>query len=187
MKKMKIEGQFCILKVFLGSSDVSLRQINQVIHCLGLVMASWPNVRDPIFRMVVEVALVMKTIDSDRYWRFVRGNITDKELVDSLYKRVATNDKYFEYIVVIAAKEIKSKTLKAYDPKIKSPLIDRYYNQNRDDFVKEFVKFEEEYQGLYARMGAFLDAVRTIEYFGKYSRWMRLPIKRDSMRVTKPG
>ena len=161
LNRMQIEGHFDLLEDFFGSSDLSIRQINQGIHRFGLAMKSLRN-GHWFFHVIVQVALLITTIDSDRYQRFLDGNITDRDLVDAIYERVSTTNIPFEHIVVIAAKEIKIKN-GIYDPQIESPLIDRYNDNMRNDFVK----FEEQYQLLFRRMGDFLDAVRLIKYFGK--------------------
>ena len=172
LKKMQIEGHFNLLKDFFGSSDLSLRQIDQVIHHFGLVMASLQNDQD-FFHLVVEVALVIRTIDRDRYWQFVHGNIRDEELVDAIYERVGTTDRFFEYLVIVAAKEIKSKSLnRFYDQQIESRLIDRYSAQNSahntEPFdVEKFSQFENQYLNKFGHKGAFLDAVEKIDYLGR--------------------
>ena len=132
LNRMRIRGSFRLLIDFFGSSDLSLRQINQVIHRLGLVMASLRDASD-LLHVIVQVALVIRTIDYDRYWRFVHGNITDKELVDAIYDRVGIRHVRFEAIIVMAAREIAGKKINIeYDKRAESPLIDRYQEQTGD-------------------------------------------------------
>lgn len=158
---LRVESIY-LLEMFFGTSNLSLRQIEQAIKRLGIVKSS---LRDDQSYIAALVALIVRTIDYDIYEQFVRGKISDKELVDAIYERVGNADREFEFNIAVAAKEIKSKNLnRIYDSQIESPLIDGYDDNMRSDFIK----FEEQYQTLFRRMGGFLVAVRLIEYFGKY-------------------
>ena len=121
------------------------------------------------FRIAVEVALVTRTIDPDRYWRFVRGNITDQDLVDAIYERVSTRDDLFEAFVVMAAREIagRNKNMK-YDQQAESPLIDLHQKQESSygKQVIEYVRLHERAANPYTIQMAglgFVEAVRRIE------------------------
>ena len=167
LNKIKIKNSHILKRVF-GSSDLSLRQIEQVFHRLSLVMTSFQNAPDT-FRIAVEVALVTRTIDPDRYWRFVRGNITDQDLVDAVYERVGTRDDLFEAFIVMAAREIagRNKNMK-YDQQAESPLIDLYQQQESryGKQVIEYVRLHEQAANPYPiQMNGlgFVEAVRRIE------------------------
>lgn len=167
LNKMKIDGSY-ILKGFFGSSDLSLRQIKQVFHRLSLVMASYQNAHDTI-RIVVEVALVIRTIDPDCYWRFVRGNITDQDLVDAIHERVSIRDDLFEAFIVMAAREIagRNKNMK-YDQQAESLLIDRYQKQP-GSYGNQVIKYVRQYEQTASPSQiqmtglGFVEAVRRIE------------------------
>ena len=66
--------------------DLSLRSIAQAIHRLGLVFASLRK-GESFFVKMAAVALILRTIDSDLYHKFVRGDITDAEVVDKIFDR----------------------------------------------------------------------------------------------------
>ena len=75
-----------LLRGFFGTSDLSLRRIAQAIHRLGLVFASLRSDQWS-FASVTVVALVVRTIDLDLYHRFVRGEVSDLEVVDTVFNR----------------------------------------------------------------------------------------------------
>ena len=163
LNRIRIGHRCNLLRKLFGSSDLSLRQVNQAIHRLGLVVASLQNAHGTLVR-IVEVALIVRSIDTDLYWRFVHGSLSDIDLVDAIYEHVSVTDKYFEYFIVLAANEInKENRNKTYDTPIKSQLIDRYYKQGRSEDVIQFVEFEQRYRRNYRFRRAFLDAVRRIE------------------------
>lgn len=164
-------GPCDLLKEFFGSSHLSLRQVRQVIHRFGLAAASLQNTR-PTFLMTIEVALIVRAIDTDLYKRFVQGDLPDQELVDAIYERVRIVREYtyiFETIIVMAAREIASRNKNMrYDKQIESPLIDRYREQ-ADDHGKQVIECVQRYEQEppINRTGlGFLDAVRRIELFG---------------------
>ena len=76
-----------LLTGFFGARDLSLRQIAQAIHRLGLIFASLRNDRRWFFPTAV-VVLILRTLDLDVYHRFLRGQISDLEVVESVFARV---------------------------------------------------------------------------------------------------
>ena len=88
---------------FFGAPDLSLRRIAQAIHRLGLVFASLRSDRMSLASATV-VALIVRTIDSDLYHRFVRGEVSDLEVSDMVFDRPggrALQEKYGDYFEVI--------------------------------------------------------------------------------------
>ena len=74
------------LQCFFHAPDLNLRRIAQAIHRLGLVFASLRSDQWSFAKMAA-VALILRTIDSDLYHKFVRGDITDVEVVDKVFNR----------------------------------------------------------------------------------------------------
>ena len=75
-----------ILQHFFSAPDLSLRRIAQAIHRLGLVFASLRSDQQSLVPATI-VALIVRTIDSDLYHRFVRGEIADIEVFDTVFAR----------------------------------------------------------------------------------------------------
>ena len=75
-----------LLQVFFAKSDLSLRKIEQAIHRLGLVLASLRSDRQS-FAIVVVVALILRTINSDLFFQFIRGEVSDQDVADELFNR----------------------------------------------------------------------------------------------------
>ena len=116
---------------FFGSEKVSLRNVSQALHRLGLVFASLPSDRKS-FVISAAVALILRTIDSELYHKFIRGEISDKEVVDSVYKQLGAENLMpgkiiFEAVIILGPKEniILSSSLGEFD----SPLLNNYSEQ----------------------------------------------------------
>ena len=98
---------------FFGAPDLSLRRVAQAIHRLGLVFASLRSDRISLASATV-VALIVRTIDSDLYHRFVRGEVSDLDVSDMVFDRPggrALQEKYgdyFEMILIRSRMEITS-------------------------------------------------------------------------------
>ena len=75
-----------LLQGFFRSPDLSLRRIAQAIYRLGLVFASLRSDQRS-FALTAVVALIVRTIDSDLYHRFVRGEVSDLEVMDKVFDR----------------------------------------------------------------------------------------------------
>lgn len=167
LNRIQIAHSCDLLKEFFGSSDFSLRQVDQVICRFGLAAAS----SGKYFLMTIEMALIVRTVDTDLYKQFVQGDLPDEELVDAIYERVSIRDATFEAFIVMAAREIASRNNnKRYDEQIESPLIN-HYREQADDHGKQVIELVQYYEQDYkqsrrpiSRIGLdFLDAVRRIE------------------------
>ena len=128
VKDIKDENdEIALLTQVLGSSTLSLRQVSQAIHRIGLVARS---LRTYLPFLITGVAVVIRTIDIDLYQNFVRGDLSDQKLVDAIHERVNIRNVQLEAIIIMAAKEIASKSRNLrYDQQIKSPLTDQYQSE----------------------------------------------------------
>ena len=77
------------LKFFFYDPDLSIRRVAQAIHRLGLVFASLRSDQSSLMEMAA-VALILRTIDSNLYYKFVRGESTDADVVDKVFSRPGT-------------------------------------------------------------------------------------------------
>ena len=78
-----------LLKSFFSTSSLSLRDIAQTVHRLGLVLNSLANSNDAVASMTV-IALILRTLDEERYHQFARRGISDLELADKIFSPSAT-------------------------------------------------------------------------------------------------
>ena len=124
------------LKRFFGSPDFGLRRIAKAIHHLGLVFASLPsNTRS--FAITAAVALIVRTVDSELYYKFVRGEATDLDVVGRVFERNAglreLQEEHagcmFETMIVLAAYEVSGDAGDSID----SPLLKRYRERVGDE------------------------------------------------------
>jgi len=125
-----------LLWVFLGAPSVSLRRVEQAIHRLGLVFASLPRDQQTLdsgrwswLMLAAIIALIMRTLDFDRYREFVRGELSDEEMVKLVYswpgaEALQQEHAYLrssvEAIIIIACQEITNSSIlfqKYHDPK----------------------------------------------------------------------
>ena len=121
-----------LLQSFFGTPALSLRRIAQALHRLGLVCASLPSPYYMFPRSAV-VALIVRTIDADLYHRFVRAEVSDLDVVDTMFSRPElTNLKqeeaglWFEATIILAAGEVTSRPISSDRPTLTSPLSQRY-------------------------------------------------------------
>lgn len=73
-----------ILGTFLGSPTVSIRQIQQALHHLGLSLASFESSAKVPYAATA-VLVILKTLDPETYRQFTQSNMTDREVVDILF------------------------------------------------------------------------------------------------------
>ena len=116
-----------LLKTFLGLSTLSLRDIAQAVHRLGLVL-NVLTYTDPQVARMVTVALILRTLDYKLYRRFVDGEVSDVEVVEKVMGTRMKNplewkedDELFQAIIIYAYKELTNK-------RGTSPLEDFYQN-----------------------------------------------------------
>ena len=73
-----------LLHAFMGTPITSLRQVQQTMYRLGLVLASLDS-PPTIAYAPAAVMTILKTIDPKAYNMFVRYNMTDKEVSDRVF------------------------------------------------------------------------------------------------------
>lgn len=120
-----------LLLAFFDAPDLSLRRIAQAIHRLGLVFASLRSDQQS-FALPAVVAQILRTVDPGLYFRFIRGEASDLEVIDYVFNRPAANalqqqdEGYlFEATVIEAAREIVLQDSYAAEP-FESPLLQRH-------------------------------------------------------------
>ena len=120
-----------LLKGFFCASDLSLRQIQQAIHRLGLVFASLHSSLQWLPAVMTGVALILRTIDPDLYHRFVVGEVSD--VVDAVFSTGAKTlqreheSRLFEAAIIAAAWELTPPESNAGES-ITTPLL-RWYRE----------------------------------------------------------
>ena len=99
------------LLAFLGAPNLGLRTVAQSIHRLGLVFSSLQK-GNYWHTLAATVALVMRTLDADRYRAFRQGEIEDREAIEFLriHARELTGrrSQLLEAVVIVAAMEIRN-------------------------------------------------------------------------------
>ena len=96
-----------LLKAFLSLPSLSIRQIQQTLHHLGLVLASLDK-NTEIAYGAIAVLTILKTIDPVIYQRFVKADITDKEVSEHLFSmpglqsvKDTTNETLLEALLIM--------------------------------------------------------------------------------------
>ena len=120
-----------LLQDFLRASNFSLRQIGQTIHRLGLVFASLRNDQRSL-PITAVVALILRTLDAERYHRFCSGEVSDQDLIEGVFERPeiqALREEYsaywFEATVIAAKYELSGNVSVDWTPSA-SPLLSEY-------------------------------------------------------------
>ena len=139
LQKMQIDHHFKrdglsdtasdLLTALFDSSGLSLRQIAQSIHRLGLVLASL-KVNQAVFALPIAVALILRTIDAELYHRFCAGDASEEEVVETVGGAFAAEKTpavlqarcNFEAVIISAQKKMAEDN----DLPPISPLLQRY-------------------------------------------------------------
>ena len=151
-KDQEARGDFTLvrdlLQSFFSAPDLDLRSIAQAIHHLGLVFGS---LRDDhrSFAISTAIALILKTINLDLYYRFTRGDVPDIEVVEAVYSRPGTNElrnadysHVFEAVIVTGSLEISDPLFDK--PIFESPLLSHYRNTNEsEESIEERARSQE--------------------------------------------
>ena len=173
-----------LLVKFLGISDISLRDVAQAIHRLGIVLALLPNDKMSFLTAIV-VAIILRTINEKLYRDFVDGNVSDLEVVDALFrdndmKSLQQTDEgnLFEAILIMAYKEMNS--ISSHPPNICkqiTPLEERHKTEHSEttaaaheyhDEVLSYVGHQKEiFIKHYDRRLGFMSAVNRLELLDK--------------------
>lgn len=73
-----------LMGAFLSSPALSIRQIQQALHHLGLVLASLDSSKN-IPYAATAVLVILKTLDPLTYRQFTQSNMTDREVVHEIF------------------------------------------------------------------------------------------------------
>ena len=88
LDSVKVQGDIRnLVEVFFVSPNVSLRQVGQAVHRIGLVVASLN--RSAFSALATGVAVILRTIDDNLYRLFVTGMTSDLEVTDAIFERYA--------------------------------------------------------------------------------------------------
>ena len=140
-----------ILSTVFDSANLGLRDIAQAVHRLGLVCLSLPS-NHRSFAIAALVAIIIRTVDRDLYYRFVGGTATDLDVSKALFDDSIVNapdSPLLEAIIILASQELKG--LNPWDVNdISTPLLDYYRggttegtpsDQHADNVMREVSRF----------------------------------------------
>ena len=182
VKQSRQEPVQGLLQDFFGAPVLSLRQVAQAIHHLGLVFMSLRS-DERSFEMVATVALILRTFVPDLYYKFCRGEVSDLNLVEVMFDRPGAGTlrgtyggALFESTIVASAFEISGTHDLAWSPSL-SRLWDKYQKiteaadsndaatQNARSYASDVVRYIEIFRGRFANHGAvgFRRSVERIE------------------------
>ena len=164
-----------ILNQFFDSPTLDLRTIAQAIHHLGIVFSSLPS-EQRSFVVSAVIALIIRTIESETYFRFVRGDADDVEVVDALFNKPWTKDVQQEFNrYLIEATIIVGREELSRNPRIKfrntdSPLLTHYKNlvkegESHKEFshAKNVIDLAQKLSGFGINQVGFAYSVKRIE------------------------
>ena len=73
-----------VLQTFLDASPLSLRDIAQAVHRIGLVLKSLSRNRAAMEHLI-SIALILRTLDETLYQQFIRGDVTDADVAKEIF------------------------------------------------------------------------------------------------------
>ena len=120
-----------LLETYLSLPALSLRQIQQAMHRLGLVLGSLDSPTN-ISYGAIAVLVILKTIDPITYQRFVNSDMTDREVSDKLFGmpelqdiRSTNEGALFETLLIMGYYELA--LAKNRDPRLGTPSLFHHY------------------------------------------------------------
>ena len=129
---------------FLGAHSLSIRTVAQAIRRLGLVLASLRSDKRMV-GLATAVTMIIRTVDLDLYHRFIRGEASDKEVVDTIFRMTenehlretqsySRSGPLFEALVIQGCREM-SKLHDGMNIQMESPLQEHYikYRSGREE------------------------------------------------------
>lgn len=138
---------------FFNESGLSLRSIGQAIHRLALVLASIPQGQKSEMAAVVALFMVRAT-DLGLYHRFLRGEATDKEVVEAILARSRVQPvgqrfywSLFEAVIIAGALQMnhESKLQPKYQ-RMKSPAPPQDISQAEQRHARRVLDIVEEWE-----------------------------------------
>ena len=161
-----------ILQTFLDASLLSLRDIAQAVHRIGLVLNSLSGKREAMAHLI-SIALILRTLNETLYNQFVRGEVTDVEVAKEIFaipsislRRYEPDGFLFQIGLAQAYRE-----LSASPPGRKTPLegeIERRLEGIKNNAERELIENSRKYiiellEDNDATATDFRDAIRHIE------------------------
>ncbi len=120
-----------LLVAFLCSPELSLRDIQQVVHRLALMLVLLPaNAVLQSFNAVV--AIILRTVDPVVYQKFVVGEATDDEVMEVVFRwqtaLLRSDDQLWEIEsrIILGSLTMKPENRGRDFSELKSPLLNRY-------------------------------------------------------------
>ena len=154
-----------LLTTFFGASEISLREIAQAIHRFGLVFASL-RADQRWFFITMTVVLIFRTLDSNLYHRFVRGEASDLEVVEKIFGYAGSQDlqrthegRIFESTLIAGFIEQKGQDY-SLGARPYSSLLEKYRNIVKAHEEKDGRQDDPEYvhaRDIVAAVGALLN------------------------------
>ena len=200
-----------LLLAFFGAPDLSLRQVAQAIHRLGLVFASLRK-DQPLFARMTAVMFVLRTIDLDLYQRFVDDESSDLEVVDTTFERPGIRllkgtpeGDLFEFMIIAATYEGSGQLREL--PYELSPLLKRYQQlavkfnngersgsgassdpgERASEFMERFKRFHDRLISTYSGRVGFKESVQRIELLSSVLMEPKTLFGRVSMSAGEPS
>ena len=115
-----------LLLRFLDTPAFSLRRIAQAIYRIGLVLVSLPA-NQRTFASMAALALILRTVDPEMYYRFLRNEDSDKDVVDRIFRHYYPDSyEHQNADITIAAMVIVAGQEEPHRAAWSSPLLDQY-------------------------------------------------------------
>ena len=166
------DSQFAgsMLEKFFGASGLSLREIEKALRRLGWVLTAMTGV-ERSFILVAVVLMILRTIDSELYARFTRGEARDLEVIEKTFNNPAFKaireiheGFIFERTIIAADLERQCLQLRSFAAadELDTPLLQRHGNitvgeimesPGVEERAQELVQFGLEFKSKLHRSG----------------------------------
>ncbi len=129
-----------MLVAFFGEKVVGLRTVARAIHHIGLVYEALAD-HKLVLGTTTAVLIILRTLDRDLYYRFVRGEVSDAEVIDGVTELLGSNMRArhdeemaaFEASIAIGQLQRDRRSPDGQNGPQDTPLIGRYRKAAKGD------------------------------------------------------
>ena len=141
-----------ILKYYFSNSNISLRTIEHALHHLSLVVSLLPSDSN-IYIVSAIVVLVLRTINSDMYYKFINKTVSDLDVMNAISEQYEfTKEDNIDYLIAFPSTIITAVKMENYgmwNPSLQyTPLEEKYSSVNdTNDVDRQNMSIESIYSG----------------------------------------
>ena len=158
-----------LLKIFLSASPLTLRDIAQAVHRLGLVLNSLPDIHANIVKMI-PIALILRTLDESLYHQFAKRIVSANDVAENIFNipsitplRWTKEGIWFQTGIMLAGREMTGNVESVLEEIIRQHIADEEDIMLKKGLQSALSFATQQLQGTYVTTPVFQSAYQHIE------------------------